>query len=88
MPRSAIPISKALREQGRAIRDFALSRLDTLLETFEARVIARGGQVHWARDAQEAREIVLEILKDAGAKTVTKGKSMVTRGDRAQSVSR
>jgi len=72
------PDFEALREQGRAIRDYALSRLDTLLETFEARVKARGGQVHWARDAREAREIVLHILKDAGAKTVTKGKSMVT----------
>jgi L-lactate dehydrogenase complex protein LldF len=69
---------EGLREQGRAIRDFALSRLDTLLETFEARVTARGGRVHWARDAKEAREIILNILKDAGAKTVTKGKSMVT----------
>ena len=39
---------------------------------------ARGGHVHWARDAKEAREIMLEILRDAGAKTVTKGKSMVT----------
>jgi L-lactate dehydrogenase complex protein LldF len=49
-----------------------------LLETFEQRVTARGGHVHWARDAKEAREIVLEILRAAGARTVTKGKSMVT----------
>ena len=69
---------EALREQGRAIRDHALSRLDTLLETFERSVTARGGTVHWARDAKEAREIILGILKDAGAKTVTKGKSMVS----------
>ena len=48
-----------LREQGRAIRDYALSHLDTLLETFEWHIIARGGQVHWARDAREGREIVL-----------------------------
>jgi L-lactate dehydrogenase complex protein LldF len=69
---------EALREQGRAIRDFALTHLDTLLEQFEHAVTARGGKVHWARDAKEAREIVLGILKDAGAKTVTKGKSMVS----------
>jgi L-lactate dehydrogenase complex protein LldF len=67
-----------MREQGRAIRDYALSHLDTLLETFEARVTARGGKVHWARDAQDAREIVLGILRETGAKTVTKGKSMVS----------
>jgi L-lactate dehydrogenase complex protein LldF len=69
---------EALREQGRAIRDYSLSRLDTLLETFEARVTARGGHVHWARDAKEAREIILSILRETDAKTVTKGKSMVS----------
>ncbi len=69
---------EALREQGRAIRDYAIAHLDTLLEEFERNVIARGGHVHWARDAKEAREIVLKILLAAGAKTVTKGKSMVT----------
>jgi L-lactate dehydrogenase complex protein LldF len=75
---SLYPDFEGLREQGRAIRDHALSRLDTLLEMFEARVNASGGHVHWARDAAEAREIILAILKEAGAKTVTKGKSMVT----------
>ncbi len=69
---------EALREQGRAIRDYALAHLDTLLEEFERNVVARGGQVHWARDAKEAREIVLRILREAGAKSVTKGKSMVS----------
>ncbi len=39
---------------------------------------ARGGHVHWARDSGEAREIILQILRSAGAKVVTKGKSMVT----------
>jgi L-lactate dehydrogenase complex protein LldF len=69
---------EALRDAGKAIRDHAVGNLDTLLETFEQSVVARGGQVHWARDAAEARAIVLAILKDAGAKTVTKGKSMVS----------
>lgn len=69
---------EALREQGRAIRDYALAHLDALLEQFERAVTARGGQVHWARDADEAREIVLRILREAGAKSVTKGKSMVS----------
>jgi len=69
---------ETLREQGKRVRDFALSRLDTLLETYERAVTARGGHVHWARDAKEARAIILGILKDANAKTVTKGKSMVS----------
>jgi L-lactate dehydrogenase complex protein LldF len=69
---------EALREQGRAIRDYALANLDTLLEQFEHAVVARGGHVHWARDAKEAREIVLRILRESGAKSVIKGKSMVS----------
>ena len=69
---------EALREQGRAIRDSALSQLGPLLVQFEAQVKAAGGHVHWARDAAEAREVIIRILKDSGAKTVTKGKSMVT----------
>jgi len=67
-----------LREQGRAIRDHALSNLDALLERFERAVIAQGGQVHWARDAAEARGIVLGILRQQGARAVIKGKSMVS----------
>jgi len=69
---------EGLREQGRAIRDYALSRLDELLETFERNVQTRGGGVHWARDAAEARNVILEILRAHGATSVTKGKSMVS----------
>jgi len=67
-----------LRIAGRDIRDYAVTHLDTLLETFEASVEARGGKVHWASTAEDARRAVLAILRDAGARTVTKGKSMVT----------
>jgi L-lactate dehydrogenase complex protein LldF len=75
---AALPDPEALREAGRAIREGALSRLDELLIAFEAKVQAAGGTVHWARHAAEAREIVTRILTDCGARTVTKGKSMVT----------
>ena len=68
---------EGLREAGRAIRDHAVANLDTLLETFERSVTARDGKVHWARDAAEARDVILGILRDAHAKVVTKGKSMV-----------
>ncbi len=69
---------EGLREQGRAIRDYAITHLDTLLEQFERAVVARGGHVHWALDAADARRIILGILNETGAKTVTKGKSMVS----------
>jgi L-lactate dehydrogenase complex protein LldF len=72
------PDWEALRESSRAIRDYALAHLDTLLLRFEQNVYASGGHVHWARDAKEAREIVLAILRKADARTVIKGKSMVS----------
>jgi len=76
---AAYPVAfEALREQGRAIRDSSLSRLSELLVQFEGQVLAAGGYVHWARDASEARDIVKRILVNRNARTVTKGKSMVT----------
>ena len=74
---SPLPFEQ-LREQGRAIRAAALSRLPDLLLQFEQRVTAAGGYVHWAPDAQAARSIITQILKSRGARTVTKGKSMAT----------
>jgi L-lactate dehydrogenase complex protein LldF len=74
---SPVPFER-LREQGQAIRAAALSRLPELLLEFEARVKAAGGEVHWAPDATAARDMVTRILKDRNARTVTKGKSMVT----------
>src|SRR5229473_1735927 len=72
-----LPEFEALREEGRAIKDHTLAHLDFYLELYERNVIAAGGRVHWARNAEEAREAVLGICRAAGAKIVTKGKSMV-----------
>jgi L-lactate dehydrogenase complex protein LldF len=72
-----LPEFDALRDQARAIKDHTLANLDLYLERFEARVVESGGHVHWARDAAEARDIVLRLLKGAGARTVTKSKSMI-----------
>jgi L-lactate dehydrogenase complex protein LldF len=41
-------------------------------------VTAAGGTVHFARDAAEANRTIIDICKARGAKTVTKGKSMVS----------
>ena len=73
-----LPEFEALRDLGRDIKDHSLGHLDLYLEAFEARVIERGGQVHWARDAAEARAIVLDLCRAAGARRVTKSKSMIT----------
>jgi L-lactate dehydrogenase complex protein LldF len=72
-----LPEFEALREAGRAIKDHTLAHLDFYLELYESNVAASGGKVHWARTPEEARAAVLQICRSVGAKTVTKGKSMV-----------
>ena len=56
----------------------AVNRLDELLPRFVAKFEANGGQVHWARDAAEARGIILGLLERAGAKAVIKSKCMTS----------
>jgi len=75
---AALPDAEALRDAGAAARDYALAHLDELLIQFEAKVKAAGGHVHWARNAKEARDIITKLLTNAGAKLVTKGKSMIS----------
>jgi L-lactate dehydrogenase complex protein LldF len=72
-----MPEFAALCDAARDIKDHTLENLDFYLEAFEARVLAGGGQVHWCRDADEARAAVLGICEAAGAETVIKGKSMI-----------
>ncbi len=72
-----LPEFEALREIGRSIKDHTLEHLDFYLELYESKVLASGGKVHWASTPQEACAAVLQICRSVGAKTVTKGKSMV-----------
>jgi L-lactate dehydrogenase complex protein LldF len=72
-----LPEFDALRDAARDIKNHTLSLLDLYLETFEARATARGSQVHFAVTAEEANRIVADICRTHGAKTITKGKSMV-----------
>ncbi len=73
-----LPEFEDLQSHAIAIKDHTLDRLDLYLERFEDEVIARGGKVHWCRDAAEARAKVLEICRDANARRVVKAKSMIT----------
>ncbi|MBN9563950.1 MAG: iron-sulfur cluster-binding protein [Alphaproteobacteria bacterium] len=75
---AALPEFEQLREIGREIKNHTLANLDFYLEAYEARVLAAGGKVHWCADAEEARATVLRICQEAGARTVTKGKSMIS----------
>ncbi len=76
--KAALPEFEALRDQARAIKTHTLAHLDLYLEAYEAKVKTAGGHVHWAESAEEARRIILDICRKAKARTVTKGKSMIT----------
>jgi len=73
-----LPEFEALRDAARDIKNHTLEHLDLYLEAYEEKVKASGGHVHFARNADEARDIILGICREAGAKTVTKGKSMIS----------
>ena len=73
-----LPEFDALRDNAKAIKDHTLAHLDLYLERYEEAVTKTGGHVHWARDAEEARSAVMSICERIGAKSVTKGKSMIS----------
>ncbi|MBS1270336.1 MAG: Lactate utilization protein B [Gammaproteobacteria bacterium] len=75
---SQYPGFEALRELGREIKDHTLAHLDFYLDRYERQVQRNGGHVHWARNSNEARTIILDLCKRANARNVTKGKSMVS----------
>ncbi len=66
------------RERGRQIKRHTIENLDYYLGLLADRVQRNGGIVHFARDAREATEIVLEVARSRGVKLVTKSKSMVS----------
>src|SRR5436190_20944950 len=67
-----------LRSEARRIKDETLLHLDKYLEQFTANAESVGAQIHWARDAGEANEIVKCIARERQAKLVVKSKSMTT----------
>ena len=73
-----LPEFEALRDSARDIKDHTLAHLDLYLEAYEQKVRASGGHVHFARDASEACATIVALCKARGARTVTKGKSMIS----------
>ena len=90
LPRSTIHLSDSrvaamgavngplLRDQTRQMKEYVIRYLPDLLEQFEANIIENGGHVHWARNADEANQIVMDIARENSVRKVIKSKSMVT----------
>ncbi len=73
-----MPDWEALREAGRAIKESALRNLDRHLLELESSVMRAGGQVHWARDAEEANRIICDLVMAEQVDEVVKVKSITT----------
>ncbi len=75
---SDYPLWETWRRQARASKTEALARLDELLESLARAVTAWGGRVLRARDAAQARQLILDVAREHGVRTVVKAKSMTT----------
>lgn len=78
-----LPEFEALRDAARDLKNHTLAHLDAYLLEFERKAEGAGAEVHWAANAEEAREIIERICRDAarekgGAARVNKGKSMIS----------
>ncbi|HEV7927276.1 MAG TPA: LutB/LldF family L-lactate oxidation iron-sulfur protein, partial [Verrucomicrobiae bacterium] len=54
----------------------AINHLDQHLESFVAKLEARGTKVHWASTGEQAREIILGIIRQKNARSIIKSKAM------------
>ena len=75
---SRLPEFEALRDRARDIKNHCLAHLDFYLERFEENCRTAGGHVHWCATAEDARQAILSICRRLDAKTMAKGKSMVS----------
>jgi L-lactate dehydrogenase complex protein LldF len=68
------------RSRAAEIKDYVLSHLAELLCQLEENCVARGIQVHWARDGAEAIQIIVSLCEGRANKgaTIAKAKSMAT----------
>ena len=73
-----VPDWQDLRDTGESVKNYVLANLPELLEQFERNFTAAGGHVHWARNATEANQIALELIRDQGVDEIIKIKSMAT----------
>jgi L-lactate dehydrogenase complex protein LldF len=69
---------EAARARCSAIKAEGMANLAQHLTDFEQRILERGGHVHWAENAEQANNYVVELARARNVKTVVKSKSMVT----------
>ena len=70
--------AEAIRDVAARIKQHTLDHLPDYLEQFAAGIERNGGQVHFAPDAQAARDIIRDIATKRGLKLAVKSKSMTS----------
>lgn len=76
--RSAYQDWESARQTAAQTKWDAVNHLDSYLQQFAEKLESRGAKVHWAGNAQEAREIILGILRDNKVRSLVKAKSMTS----------
>lgn len=76
---ASLPEWEDLREHANQIKRHTITHLADYLEQFAAQLESRGVIVHWAKDADQFNETVLDILRKHGVKKMVKSKSMLRR---------
>ncbi len=66
------------RQEARDIKVHTIEHLDYYLDLLHTNVTAAGGRLHFAKDADQANEIVAHIARTRNVKVATKSKSMVS----------
>ena len=66
------------REQASELRKSIIGNINGYVDEFAVNATKRGAIVHRAKTAADARDLIAAILKDNGAKSIVKSKSMVT----------
>ncbi|MBN2356947.1 iron-sulfur cluster-binding protein [candidate division KSB1 bacterium] len=73
-----MPYWEDMRWQAHKAKAGVIDHLDRYLEEFEANCMANGTTVHWAVDGEEARKIIIDLIRKNNVKSIVKAKSLTT----------
>jgi L-lactate dehydrogenase complex protein LldF len=76
--KSAFQDWESARDAAAAIKWDAVNHLDKYLVQLAEKLEARGTKVHWAGTAEQAREIILGIIREKKARSIIKSKAMTS----------
>jgi L-lactate dehydrogenase complex protein LldF len=76
--RGAFQDYRAARQAAAETKWEAINHLDKYLDQFVSKLEARGTKVHWATTGEQARDIILGIIREKKARSIVKSKAMTS----------